>query len=61
MQDKVRVCVCARAVRDGERPVAEEAVEAEDEVFFVGGDVTTLDGRVKVVHPTEAAALAAAE
>lgn len=42
-------------------PVAEEAVEAKDEVFFVGGNVTALDGRAKVIHPAKAAALAAPE
>lgn len=36
-------------------------MEAEDEIFLVGGDVAPLDGGAEVVHPAEAAALAAAE
>ncbi|PON98070.1 hypothetical protein TorRG33x02_061440 [Trema orientale] len=40
-------------------PVAEKAVEAENEIFLVGGDVAALDGRAEVVHPAEAAALPA--
>lgn len=42
-------------------PVAQEAMEAKDEIFFVGGDLAALDRRAEVVHPAEAAALAAAE
>lgn len=42
-------------------PVAEETVEAEDEILLVGGDVAALDGGTEVVHPAEAAALPAAE
>lgn len=42
-------------------PVAQEAVETEDEIFLVRGDVATFDGWAEVVHPAEAAALAAAE
>lgn len=42
-------------------PVAEETVEAEDEIFLIGGDVAALDGRAEVVHPAEAAALPASE
>lgn len=45
-----------------QRPsIAQEAMEAEDEIFFIGGDLAALDGRAEVVHPPEAAALAAAE
>lgn len=36
-------------------------MEAEDEIFLVGGDVAPLDGGAEVVHPAKAAALAAAE
>lgn len=36
-------------------------MEAEDEIFFIGGDLAALDGRAEVVHPPEAAALATAE
>lgn len=42
-------------------PVAQEAMEAKDEIFFVGGDLAALDRRAEVVHPAEAATLAAAE
>lgn len=42
-------------------PVAEEAVEAENEIFLVGGDLAALDGRAEIVHPAEAAAFATAE
>jgi hypothetical protein len=41
-------------------PVAEETVKAKNEIFFVGGDLAALDGWSKIVHPAEAAALAAA-
>lgn len=47
--------------RDQRPPIAEEAVEAEDEVLLVGGDVAALDGGAEIVHPAEAAAFAAAE
>lgn len=36
-------------------------MEAEDEVFFIRGDMASLDGGAEVVHPPEAAALPAAE
>ena len=36
-------------------------MEAEDEIFLVGGDVAPLNGGAEVVHPAKAAALAAAE
>jgi len=35
-------------------------VKAKNEIFFVGGDLAALDGWSKIVHPAEAAALAAA-
>jgi hypothetical protein len=41
-------------------PVAEEAVKAKNEIFFVGGDLAALDGWTEIVHPAETAALAAA-
>lgn len=46
---------------DGALPVAEEAVEAENEILLVGGDVAALDGWAEIVHPPEAAALPAAQ
>ena len=42
-------------------PVAELAVEADDEGLLVGGEVAALDVRAEVVDPAEAAALPAAE
>lgn len=36
-------------------------MEAENEIFFVRGDVTALDVGAEIVHPAEAAALSAAE
>ena len=36
-------------------------MEAEDEIFLVRCNLATLDGGSEVVHPSEAAALAAAE
>ena len=42
-------------------PVSEEAVEAENEIFLVGGDLAALDGRAEIVHPAEEAALVTAE
>ena len=36
-------------------------MEAEDEIFFIPGDVASLNGRTEVIHPPETAALAAAE
>lgn len=36
-------------------------MEAEDEIFLVGCNLAALDGGAEVVHPSEAAALAAAE
>jgi pyruvate/2-oxoglutarate dehydrogenase complex dihydrolipoamide acyltransferase (E2) component len=42
-------------------PVAELAVEADDESLLVGGEVAALDVGAEVVDPAEAAALAAAE
>ena len=41
-------------------PVAELAVEADDEGLLVGGEVAALDVRAEVVGPAETAALAAA-
>ena len=35
-------------------------MEAEDEIFLIGGDVASLEGRAEVVHPPQAAAFAAA-
>lgn len=42
-------------------PIAEEAMKAKNEIFFVGGDLATLDRGTEIVHPAKAAALAAAE
>lgn len=36
-------------------------METKNEIFFVGSDLATLDVGTKIVHPAEAAALAAAE
>jgi len=40
-------------------PVAEELVEADDEVLLVVGDVAALDVRPEVVEPPQPAAFAA--
>lgn len=54
-----------RSPRDPPRyqrpPVAQEAMEAEDEILLVGGDVAALHGGAEIVHPPEAAAFPAAE
>lgn len=42
-------------------PIAQKAMEAKDEIFFIGGDLAALDRRAEIVHPAEAAALTAAE
>lgn len=45
-----------------ERPtVAEEAVEADDEVFFFRTDVPPLDIGAEIVHPSKSATLPAAK
>ncbi|URE44824.1 hypothetical protein MUK42_33069 [Musa troglodytarum] len=56
----VQGLVGARIYALADELLAEEAVEAEDEIFLIGCDGTMLDGGAEVVHPSEAAALAAA-
>lgn len=42
-------------------PVAKEAMEAKDEIFLIGGDVSTLNRRAEIVHPSKTAAFTAAD
>uniref|UniRef100_A0A6N2MAP2 Uncharacterized protein n=1 Tax=Salix viminalis TaxID=40686 RepID=A0A6N2MAP2_SALVM len=41
--------------------LTQEAVEAENEIFFIIGDLATFNRRAEVVHPAETAALPTAE
>lgn len=36
-------------------------MEAEDKIFFIGGDLAALDGGAEVVHPSETATLSTSE
>lgn len=40
-------------------PVSEEFVEPDDEVFFIRGEMASLNVRTEVINPSQSAALAA--